>query len=449
MHSTTVSESSLHRHLLVAGAALAMLVGIVVLRESSQLLVLGCVAALFVVVFAYKLDYLHPAVTYLVPWLTILFFSTVPISKYSHDLELSTARVLMVAILAWLLSTTAASPVPLFVPKVADDAGYMRERPQLEVVSGFGTGVLMGFMILYAFAAVNVAAAGYVPLISLIATGDSGYDTFGLPSVYGAFLAYANALGCLAFYAYLCGRRRIYLLLFLSVLALHIAFVTRQNMITLLAEAFVIRCLTISRMSKKAIVVVVGLGLLGFSAFGQLRGADITQTIGVTQDYMWVPLSLIWLYAYSYFNVLNLNNMVVVSGAPFFDGTMWQSLLPTVLRPDVDHGSFLEIESMTVSSYIYPVFMDIGAIGVVIYTALFGFITTAVYRRALQRRRFVDSATYACLFCCSLLSFFSNFWLYLPVIFQLFFFWLFHFFLFRPAAARSRWASRIPVSAHG
>jgi oligosaccharide repeat unit polymerase len=437
-------ESSLNRQLLIAGAALVMLLGLVMLQQSSQLLVLGCGVALFVTIFVYKLDYLHPAVSYLVPWLTILFFSTVPISKYAHGLELPTAQVLLAVILAWLLSTTGASAAG---PRVADYTGG--EKPRLDVVSGFGTAVLMGFMFLYALALVNVAVSGYVPLLSQIATGDSRYDTFGVPSVYGAFLAYANALGCLAFYAYVCGRRRIYLGLFLSVLALHFVFVSRQNMITLLAEAFVIRSLTTGRVSRKAIVIVVALGLLGFSALGQLRGADIAGTIGVTPDYMWVPESLIWLYAYSYFNVLNLNNMVVASGAPYFDGGMWQTLLPSVLRPDVDHGSFLEIQSMTVSSYIYPVYMDIGAVGVVIYTILFGLASTAVYRRALQRRRFIDSATYACLFVCSLLSFFSNFWLYLPVIFQLFFFWLFHILLFKPAAGRFRWVGRTPLSAHG
>jgi oligosaccharide repeat unit polymerase len=445
MQTVTVPDSSLNRNILVAGAALVMLVGIVVLRESSQLLVLGCVASLFVVVFVYKMDYLHPAVTYLVPWLTILFFSMVPISRYSHDLELSTARVLLAAILAWLLVTTGVGVVPTIMRQPA--ARHVEERPDLEVVGGFGSGIFTAFMILYALAALNVAVSGYVPLLSLIQTGDSNYMYFGIPSVYGAFLAYANALGCLAFYAYLCGRRRVYLWMFLSVLVLHLAFVTRQNIITLLAEVFVIRSLTVGRASRATIVVVVVLGLLGFSALGELRSGDIKDIIGVVPEYRWVPTSAIWLYAYSYFNVLNLNNMVVESGAPYFDGVSLQSLLPSVLRPDEDHGTYLELETMTVSSYIYPVYMDIGASGVVLYTALFGFATTIAYRHALQRRRFIDSATYACLFCCSLLSFFSNFWLYLPVIFQLFFFWLFHLLLFKPAAARGRLIGQVAPSA--
>lgn len=434
MQATWKTQLSLNRHLVIVGAALAMLAAMILLRESAQLQVVGYAATLFVVLFAYKLDYLHPAVAYLIPWLTILFFSTIPISRYAHGLDLATGRALLSAMLAWLASTTLA---PVVSP--ADD--LVRERPQLEVRPGFGNAILLAFMILYGFAALNVAVSGYVPIVSLIATGDSGYMYFGIPSVYGAFLAYANALGCLVFYAYLCGRRRIYLLLFLSIIVLHVAFVTRQNVITLAAEAFVIRFLTIRRTSRVAVVGIIVLGLLGFSLFGELRSGDIKAVIGVQPEYMWIPTSLIWMYAYSYFNVLNLDNMITQSGAPLFNGVMWESLLPSVLRGDPDPGTYLEISTMTVSSYIYPVYMDVGPVGLVIVTVLFGYATTWVYRRALQRRRFVDVATYACLLYCALLSFFSNFWLYLPVIFQLFFFRVFHAVLFIPSTGEPRPAS--------
>jgi hypothetical protein len=151
----------------------------------------------------------------------------------------------------------------------------------------------------------------------------------------------------------------------------------------------------------------------------------------VQPQFVWIPTSLIWVYAYSYFNALNIDNMIATSGAPFFDGYMWQSLLPTVFRPDFDHGTYLEIANMTVSSYILPVYIDIGK-GVALWTIAISYITTFAYQRAIQRSRFVDLATYGCLFFCALFSFFSNCWLYLPIIFQLVFFWIFHVLLFIP-----------------
>jgi oligosaccharide repeat unit polymerase len=115
---------------------------------------------------------------------------------------------------------------------------------------------------------------------------------------------------------------------------------------------------------------------------------------------------------------------------------MWQTLLPSLLRPQSNHETYLEVTSAAASSYIYPVYIDIGK-GVVAWTGVLGFATAAAYRRALRRRRFLDVATYGCLFSCALLSFFTDFWLYLPVSFQLIFFWVFQRLLFLPHPARS------------
>jgi oligosaccharide repeat unit polymerase len=215
---------------------------------------------------------------------------------------------------------------------------------------------------------------------------------------------------------------------------MHLAFVTRQNLMTLLIEAFVIRSFMVKRFARLTMIWSVTLFLLAFSAIGTLRSGDIRDVIGVQPQFTWVPTSLIWVYAYSYFNALNIDNTIAVSGAPFFDGYMWQTLLPPILRPEGDHGPYLEISSMNVSSYVFPVYIDIGK-GVIPWTFLLGLVTTTVYRRARLLGRFIDVATYACLYFCALLSFFVDFWLYLPVIFQVFFFWAFHLTLFKPAAA--------------
>ena len=61
-----------------------------------------------------------------------------------------------------------------------------------------------------------------------------------------------------------------------------------------------------------------------------------------------LPTIIVWLYAYSYFNVLNLENMITRSGAPFYDGSMWRQLLPSVLRPASVHASYLQLTSMNV-----------------------------------------------------------------------------------------------------
>jgi oligosaccharide repeat unit polymerase len=423
-----MNRSSLYRLVVTGICAIVVLLSYLLVQQISTLIFIACVVFLFLSVNLYRLDYLHPAVAYILPWLMILIFSVIPISGHARPMEPITYAVLLATMFAWMLGCISAPPAAT----ISVIGIHETEGPQIdEFRVGFRTTLTMAFIFLYAFAALNVALAGFVPLISLITTGVSRYEEFGVPTVYGAFLAFSNALGCVAFYVYTRTNRRIYLALFLSVLVMHLALVTRQNMLTLLIEAFVIRCMAVKRFSNVALLASIAVALVCFSLLGTLRSGDIKELIAVQPEYDWIPTSLIWLYSYSYFNVLNIDNMITASGAPFFDGYMWQTILPSIMRPNIDHGTYLEIESMTVSSYILPVYIDIGN-WVVLWTAAVSLFTAASYRRAVSRRRFVDMANYGCLFFCALMSFFTDFWLYLPVISQLVFFPILSSMMFKP-----------------
>jgi oligosaccharide repeat unit polymerase len=415
------------RMLIILSAGLAVMVAALWLSDSEELTSVAFGAGI-VVLAANRFDYLHPAVAYLTPWLAILFFSTLPISDYSRNLNISTTQFLLVAIFTWLLAT-------LRVP-VSPSESPMRQTAQSRSVRDrtprrLRIGIVVGFVLLYSFAALSIAYAGYVPLLQLFAGNGSGYAEFGIPGVYGAFLAYSNAMACLALYNYLLRKRGFYLFLYFSVLAMHLLLVSRQNLVTLLVEGFVIRSLLVRRISGTGIAIAIVLALSALAALGDLRSGNLGEVIGLSEDYDWVPSGFLWLYAYSYFNALNLENMMSHSGAPFFDGSMWGALLPSFLRPQIDHGNYLELEALNVASYIYPIYLDVGPVGVVVCTALFGWLTSVIYRRALRRYQFVDVSSYACLYGCAVLSFFVNFWFYLPVIFQIVFFRVFHALLFK------------------
>ncbi|MDP8984383.1 MAG: oligosaccharide repeat unit polymerase [Pseudomonadota bacterium] len=437
-------RSTLIRLLYTGLGAVAVLAAAISEVNSTGLIIVACSVCLLICAAFYKFDYLHPVLAYLLPWLMILVFSIVPISAHARPMEPATYNVLLITMFAWMAGCVISPAAPAARGSLSSN---IRGLPLLsEFRASFGLTVGIAFVVLYVFAAINILLAGYIPLLSLITTGNSRYDEFGVPSVYGAFLAYANALGCIAFYIYLRSGRRTYLSLFVSVLLMHLAFVTRQNIATLLIEAFVIRSISVKRFSRFTMIWSIAISLLAFAALGALRSGDIKQIIAVEPQFDWIPSSLIWVYAYSYFNALNIDNMIATSGAPFFDGYMWQSLIPTAFRPDLDHGTYLEIANMTVSSYILPVYIDIGK-GVALWTMAVGYVTTFAYQRAFQRSRFVDLATYGCLYFCALFSFFSNCWLYLPVIFQLVFFWIFHVLLFVPQsrATHPAQANEVPA----
>jgi oligosaccharide repeat unit polymerase len=389
------------------------LIGIVVLVVLAILLVV------------YHFDYLHPTVAFVMPWLGIVGFSMIPISQNARQLAPDTYELVLGVILVWMLFTVGA-PIRVAANAISR-VPTTQPAPPLKNIHL----LTVGFVLLYLLAGLNIAVSGYIPLFELFLTGDSLYAEFGIPSVYGFFFAYANALGCLAFYVYLRSKKRKPLLFFLSVVAIHLLFVTRQHLLTLLIEAFIIRCFTIAPISRAKLAVLAVAGLVALNFLGELRSGDIRETIHIADEYKWIPGAAAWLYAYSYFNALNLENTMAVSDAPYFDGTMLQTILPSILRPELTHAAIFEIPDLNILSYIYPVYLDIGVYGVLAFTALVGWITAVVHKRALTQRRFGAISAYSFFYYSAIMSFFTPFWLYLPVVFQLVFFWMFEGIFFR------------------
>jgi oligosaccharide repeat unit polymerase len=381
-----------------------------------DVLVLVVVAALFLI---YDFDYLHPSVAYVLPWITVIAFSMIPISAYARPLARSTYALVLSVMIIWLAFTVGA---PVIGP-----TGRRRRDVHDRSLPSFRNihGLALGFLVLYLFAAVSVTVSGYIPLLQAIATGDSGYSDFGIQSAQGFFYAFGNALGCMALYVYLRTREKKYLFFFLSLIPIYVMFVARGHILSLLVEAFVVRSFTTVPVGRMRLALYFLIGLFALNVLGEVRSGDVREHIRVEDDYKSIPAAAAWLYAYSYFNVLNLENTIAASDAPYFDGSMWEPLLPSILRPESVHPPVLDLPAMNVSSYIYPIYLDIGPIGVLAFTALAGAATAASYRRAMINRRFGDIATYACLFYCATLSFFSHFWFFLPVVFQLVFFWIF------------------------
>ena len=414
-----ITTTSLERLFILIATGLCCASSIGAFRITPWLVGIIVFAVLGLLIIVYQFDYLHPTVGFVLPWLTIVGFSMVPISQNARQLSPDTYELVLSVVFVWMIFTVGAPIGTNATNANRDKINYRSPRPKNLLL------MTAGFLLLYLLATLNVAVSGYIPLVALLLTGDSGYADFGIPTFYGFFFAYANALAALAFYVYLKSNDKRSLLLFLSVAAIHILFVTRQHLLTLLVEAFVIRCFTKAPLSKLRLLVIVAICFVGLDFIGSLRSGDIRDTIHIADEYKWIPGAIAWLYAYSYFNVLNLENTMAVSDAPYFDGTMLQTILPSVLRPELTHKAIFEIPALNILSYIYPVYLDIGFYGVLMFTALVAWMTARVYKRALKRRRFGAIAFYSFFFYSAILSFFTAFWLYLPVLFQVVFFWLF------------------------
>jgi oligosaccharide repeat unit polymerase len=313
----------------------------------------------------------------------------------------------------------------------------LRKRQAREVVSVDRFSVLVwSFVILSVF---NVAVAGYVPLIAGIRTGDSGYLDFGIHGIYGFYNAFANALGILSLFMFLRTKGKRYLAVWLLICAVFILFVSRQNVLSMVVQSVVVYCFVKGRISRKKLAAGVVFALLLFSFAGNLRSGDIKQVAGIKNEYQDLPDAAIWIYAYSYFNVLNLDNVLTNSQLPVYDGSAVLSLLPTFLRPELSHlDDEIELEQFNAYSYVAPIYADVGLWGTVLFTFGIMWWTARSYQQVLEDGSFYSIAKYSVLFFCALFSFFVNFWFYLPIIFEIpILAWMSHYVL---GVGTTRWA---------
>lgn len=372
------------------------------------------IGALFVL---YRFDLTNAWVAFTVPWFTILIFGTLGISEYSRDVSPRT-----ISVVVSLVAIAAA-----FIPPVRLPVAIAHSSDSLVNPVRFR----MLVAILLSLAVLNAAVAGYVPLFHLLLTGDSGYMGFGIKGIYGFFNAFSNALGITAFYLWMTERKAVYRNVFLMVILIFFIFMTRQNIISILVESFVVYNLVRKRVSNTRIIVIVSITLFLFGVIGDLRvGKDITDLAKITDEYKWVPKAGIWMYSYFYFNLLNLDN-AVNAGPPYFDFSSFSQIIPSFLRPLSDHSEdLLEISSFTVGSFVSPLYRDLGMIGLWLLFFCFCQAIEAYRKRISGRRDFLPITSYSVLYFCFMFSFFENFWFFLPVIFQLFFLYVFKKYLF-------------------
>lgn len=383
--------------------------------------VLGSLAYFVLTMAVYRFEVSNAWVGFAIPWMLILLFSVLDISEFSRPIQLKT-----VAIICCLLTMSAVL--------IGPSRPACLNREYIADAHQFRFAVALG--IFSALAVLNVFLAGYVPLISAVLTGDSGYMNFGIKGIYGFFNAYSNALGVTSFYLWKKRGGRIYKITYFSVLLVFLLFMTRQNIISLLVESFIVYNYAIRRISSSRIFLFGLLVLFAFGLIGDLRvgTSSITELAKIKSEYLWLPTSFVWLFSYFYFNVLNLDNAIAATPVPNFDFTSFAQLIPSFLRPEGTYSSdMLEVSNFTVGSFVLPIVRDVGVMGLLFLFLFFCLLLTYYKRRMEKVGGYGAITSYAVVYFCFLFSFFDNFWFYLPVIFQLAFIFMLDKLLFMRA----------------
>jgi oligosaccharide repeat unit polymerase len=360
-----------------------------------------------------RFDYLDPFVGYLIPWIIILFFSTTRLSRFAVSIHAETYTLIIMAFTGAMFAAGARAT------KISA-INYWVKPSKLRLKSR--TVFLLIDIFFLFFTALNIMVAGYVPLLRGLSGGDTEYLEFGIHGVFGFYLALANALAIVNFIIFLRTGRRIYIVRYIAILLIFVAFITRQNLISVLVESVVAYSLVRGRIKLRTILVVGVLSGIVFSIIGSLRSGSVRDIAGIEKEYSWVPEPVIWLYAYSYFNIANLDKMLYQSNAPYYNASSLSQLIPSFLRPKYETENYLLVSNFNVSSYMYPVYEDLGRTGVLFLTVTALWLTSRQYRKLNQVVSIGGVGIYSALYFCASFSFFVNFWFFLPIIAQIIFF---------------------------
>ena len=362
-----------------------------------------------------QFDYLDPVVGYLCPWLLILFFSVTKLSRFAITIHRSTYTLVLISMACAVLVGGGA-----WETRISSEPEWVAPKRTRWSAKTFFRALDVLFVVFTIF---NIAEAGYIPLIRGIATGNTGYLDFGIHGVFGFYLAMANALAIIYLIVYLRTGKRRYLGRYVGILFVFVLFVSRQNVISCAVESLVAYSLVRKKLPLKKIAIGVVASGIVFSIIGNFRSGSIRQAAGIDED--WVPDSVVWLYAYSYFNIANVDNLITRSNAPYYDGSSFNQLLPSFMRPKSDpddYYRYLLLINFNVASYMFPVYDDLGQTGVLALTWIAIYMASRKYARLKPPFSIAQIGSYCVLYFCAAFSFFFNFWFYLPVIFQIVFF---------------------------
>lgn len=362
-----------------------------------------CVLALF------RTDYLNPLFAFCWPWLVVLSLVGLDMSELTRPISSDTVLLLLIGLGAAIAAGT-------IVPSGRESV--TTARPPVDETRAWAA-LIRFFGVYLILLVVQIAVAGFVPLIRGIQTGTTGYMEFGIHSINGFFNALSCAIAAVSFYLYCVTGIRKFAYMTTTIFVFFLILVTRQNAITIVFECCVIYFVTVRRIRVSRLTAGFAVLLIVFGLIGDFRSGDIRTIARITPTFDFVPTALIWPYAYMYFNVLNLDNALADPGYPYLDGSGFALLIPSVLRPNSDHTVPLEVGSFTVSSFYPGLVLDIGFSGVLIFLLLIFLISSTAYNRATRHKSMIWTCCFSTLYFASIFSFFDNMWVYLPVIGQI------------------------------
>lgn len=349
----------------------------------------------------------------------IYFITLFLYSFYLSDLQqiLSNRTILLLSVSVIFFNI----PVILLALNNKYSIGTRKFKPKRYKYKVPRQSVLIALVIL--FFIVQVVYSKGFPLLWKITGSDKTYFDFGIPSITGLYYGFIIVLGAWSLFK----KKNVlrFVCLFIAVL-----IISRQVIISIVLEGIIYKFLILRKNKWKfyRIIIVLGIvGIVAFSVIGNFRTgeADFLRVAKFKEEYDWVPTSFKWIYSYMCFSLSNLNNLVgMTNGGVNYGTSMFNELTPTVLSNALNikenfSRSFLVSPNFTVSTYLPPIYLDFGILGVGVFCFLLGLGSQALFNYMRRKRSMCAFLIYCVIMHNIILLFFTNMFLYLPIIVQI------------------------------
>ena len=346
-------------------------------------------------------------------WLITLSLYELKLSYLQSDLSERTIEIFMSAVLAYDISyiffNIFNNKKTRKTEKLNDN--YIKKKIKLAKI------ILLSVFVL------EVAYSGGVPLLWKFIGSSKNYISYGIPSLHGAF---NGLLICLGAYNIYKKRKESFVYILIGILIL-----SRQVIISMFIEAIMCMILDpnkkLKKKNKRKIILYVVLLLSLFTILGNFRSGNNTMNnvFKPKEEYENLSDTTKWVYSYMTFSISNFNNLTRITDGNINKGaSMLNELLPTVLLEKVNINTkykvfYLVSLNYTVSTYMPPIYLDYGKNGIIIFSVFMAFIGCLFYKKYEKNKESIKNKLLYSVFIHNvLLLFFSNMFLYLPIIVQ-------------------------------
>lgn len=373
--------------------------------------------------------FLNPGVVFYSTWLGVWFLYSLHLSRVLIYPSNTVSRLefpLLAGFLPFLLITYLIPHKTVLASASNPD----------EITARLDRKLKLWLLVWIGITCIEVVVSGGIPIVWTLTGSSKTYFDFGIPTVHGFMNALILSISVTRFALGLQNGKKRDLFFPALMLVWTLVVETRQLIIVVLLECTFL-FLMYRRIRAKQLLSVLGVALLFvviFGISGDIRsgGEAFRQLAQPTDQYpTWLPSGFLWVYIYM---TTPLNNLVNtwVNVQPLHDITMPNTLaqlIPTAVRnlfglhgDSMTWSGDLVTEAFNVSTaYVGPV-QDLGIWGVLGFSGFAAFSTGIYWMKRGMRNNLIYAVLGQCLF----LTIFFNHFLFLPIIVQIG--WMYVFF---------------------